>query len=290
MIDQHRTEFGVQPVCEVLQFAPSTYRKAKKRQTSPAAKTIQDQEDFELIRKVYDDSKQLYGARKVWWQLQLDGHQVARCTVERLMAKNGLKGVVRGGYKPTTTISDPVADRARDLVDRNFTAGAPNRLWVTDFTYVKTWSGMVYVAFVIDVFSRRIVGWQVSNRMTTDLVLDALEMSLWARDRQQLPVGKGLVCHSDAGSQYTERLINAGVDASIGTVGDAYDNALAESTIGLFKTEVIRRKRVWKTLEDVEYATLVWADWYNNKRLHSGCDRLTPVAYEEQYREHALVL
>jgi putative transposase len=207
--------------------------------------------------------------------------------VERLMAKHGLRGVVRG-KKWRTTTPDGQANRAPDLVDRDFTASAPNRLWVADFTYVSTWSGVCYVAFVIDVFSRRIVGWKADRTMQTSLVLDTLEMALWARDHAGIPVGEGMIVHSDAGSQYTsfaftERLIDAGVDPSIGSVGDAYDNALAESTIGLYKTELISHQAPWKTLDEVEFATLEWVDWYNTTRLHSACERLPPVEFEENH-------
>ena len=221
----------------------------------------------------------------MWWQLKHDGVRVARCTVERLMREAGLEGVVSGKAR-RTTVAGERADRPLDLVERDFTATAPNRLWVADFTYVATWSGVVYVAFVIDAFSRRIVGWKADTNMRTSLVLDTLEMALWTRDRAGLPVQAGLIYHHDNGSQYTsfaftQRLIDAGVDASVGSVGDAYDNALAETTIGLFKTEKIRREGPWKTLSDVELATLEWVDWFNTTRLHSACGRLSPAQYEQ---------
>jgi putative transposase len=211
---------------------------------------------------------------------------VARCTVERLMARDGLRGAVRGKKRRTTISDGAQADRAPDLVDRDFSAPAPNRLWVADFTYVATWSGVVYVAFAIDAFSRRIVGWKANTTMQTSLVLDTLEMALWARDHHGQPVAKGLVVHSDAGSQFTsfaftQRLVDAGADPSIGSVGDGYDNALAESTIGLYKTELINRKGPWKTIDQIELATLEWIDWYNHRRLHTACDRLPPVEYEQ---------
>jgi putative transposase len=291
-IDEHREVFGVEPICRALQVAPSTYYAVCERRARPAARTLRDTELLAEIRRVYDASSGLYGARKVWWQLGRDGIGVARCTVERLMGQAGLHGVVRGKRR-RTTLADERADRPGDLVERDFTATAPNRLWVADFTYVATWSGVVYVAFVIDAFSRRIVGWKADTTMRTSLVLDTLEMALWSRDRAGLPVEGGLVHHHDAGSQYTsfaftQRLIDAGVDASVGSVGDAYDNALAESTIGLYKAEKIRREGPWKTLADVELATLEWVDWYNHARLHSACGRLSPAQYEQRYIDNLL--
>jgi putative transposase len=288
-IDEHRAVYGIEPVCRALQVAPSTYYAVRERRRSPSARTQRDGELLVEVRRVYAASSGLYGARKVWWQLQREGIVAARCTVERLMRADGLQGVVRGRAR-RTTIAGERADRPADLVDRDFTASAPNVLWVADFTYVATWSGTVYVAFVIDVFSRRIVGWKADTNMRTGLVLDTLEMALWSRDRAGLPVAAGLVHHNDAGSQYTsfrfsERLIDAGVDASVGSVGDAYDNALAESTIGLYKTEKIRREGPWRTLSDVELATLEWVDWFNTTRLHSACGRLSPAEYEHEYLE-----
>jgi putative transposase len=290
-IDEHRGVFGVEPICRVLQIAPSTYYAVKGRQAQPPERALRDAELLAQIRRVHEASGALYGARKVWWQLRRDGIDAARCSIERLMRKHGIEGVVRGKKRRTTT-ADERALRPADLVDRDFTAPAPNRLWVADFTYVMTWSGVVYVAFVIDVFSRRIVGWKADSSMKTDLVLDTLEMALWTRDHDGLPVAGGLVHHTDAGSQYTSfaftsRLIDAGVDASVGTVGDGYDNALAESTIGLFKAERINRDGPWKTLADVELATLEWVDWYNHQRLHSACDRRPPVEFEDLHR-HSL--
>jgi putative transposase len=281
--------FGVEPVCRALQVAPSTYYAVRERQRNPAARTLRDGELLVEIRRVYAASSGLYGARKVWWQLRHDGITVARCTVERLMRHAGLEGVVRGKAR-RTTVAEERADRPADLVDRDFTATAPNVLWVADFTYVATWSGVVYVAFVIDVFSRRIVGWKADTNMRTGLVLDTLEMALWSRDHAGMPAGPGLVHHHDAGSQYTsfaftKRLIDAGVDASVGSVGDGYDNALAETTIGLYKTEKIRREGPWKTLSDVELATLEWVDWFNTTRLHSACGRLSPADFEHRYIE-----
>ena len=288
-IDEHRAVYGVEPVCRALQVAPSTYYAVKARQQAPAARTLRDRETLAEVQRVYDASAGLYGARKVWWQLQADGIEVARCTVERLMRQAGLAGVVRG-RRWRTTIADEGAARPEDLVGRDFTATAPNQLWVADFTYVATWSGVVYVAFVIDVFSRRIVGWKADTNMRTGLVLDTLEMALWSRDHAGLPAGTGLIHDHDNGSQYlsfafTQRLIAAGVDASVGSVGDAYDNALAETTIGLFKTEKIYREGPWKTLSDVELAALEWVDWFNTTRLHSACGRLSPAQYERRYLE-----
>lgn len=288
-IDEHREGFGVQPICRVLQIAPSTYYAVKKRAREPSDRALSDEMLLGEIRRVHEASNGLYGVRKVWWQLRRDGVLAARCTVQRLMRKHRLEGVVRGKRQRTTVPGDR-AERPADLVDRDFTAAAPNRLWVADFTYVMTWSGVVYVAFVIDAFSRRIVGWKADTSMKTELVLDTLEMALWSRERQGIPIAAGLIHHHDNGSQYmsfsfTSRLIDAGVDASVGSVGDGYDNALAESTIGLFKTEKIRPGGPWKTLADVEIATLEWVDWYNHQRLHSACERRPPVEYEELHRQ-----
>jgi putative transposase len=226
-IDEHRSVFGVEPICRVLQVAPSTYYAVRERRRQPASRTLRDGEVLAEVRRVHEASGGLYGARKVWWQLTHDGTRVARCTVERLMRQDGREGVVRGKARRTTVPAER-ADRPTDLVERDFTATAPNVLWVADFTYVATWSGVVYVAFVIDAFSRRIVGWKADTNMRTGLVLDTLEMALWTRDRAGVPVASGLIHHTDAGSQYrsfrfTQRLIDAGVDASVGSVGDAYD-------------------------------------------------------------------
>ena len=284
-IDEHRAVFGVEPVCRALQIAPSTYWAHQRRQRQPAARTLEDRRLLSEIRRVHDQSRGLYGARKVWWQLKRDGIAAPRCAVERLMRRDGLQGVVRGRRRRTTIPGDQ-ASRPEDLVDRDFTASEPNRLWVADFTYVMTFSGVVYVAFVIDAFSRRIVGWKADTSMKTALVLDTLEMALWARQHDGLPVGDGLIHHHDNGSQYlsfafTSRLIDAGVDASVGSVGDGYDNAVAESTIGLFKTEKIHREGPWKTLSEVELATLEWVDWFNHVRLHSACGGMPPVEFEQ---------
>jgi putative transposase len=278
-IDEHRELFGVEPICRCLGIAPSTYYAVKARQREPAARTLRDHDLLAQIQRVHATSGGLYGARKVWWQLEAEGVRVARCTVERLMRGAGLVGVTRGKRR-RTTIPDECADRPLDLVERDFSATAPNRLWVADFTYVATWSGVVYVAFVIDAFSRRIVGWKADTTMRTSLVLDTLEMALWTRERAGLPVTAGLAAHHDNGSQYlsfayTRRLLEAGVDASVGSVRDALDNA-----IGRFKTEKIYREGPWKTLAEVELATLEWVDWFNTSRLHSACGRLSPAQYE----------
>lgn len=286
-IDEHKDVYGVEPICGALQFAQSTYYAVKARQAAPAARALRDAELLVEIGRIHEHSDGTYGAEKVWRQLRREGIEVARCTVERLMRRNGLEGV-RRVRKRRTTIPDDQARRPRDLVDRDFSADRPNRLWVSDFTYVMTWSGVVYVAFVIDVFSRRIVGWKADTSMKTELVLDTLEMALWSRDRDGIPLAEGMISHSDAGSQYTSfalttRLVDAGIDPSVGSVGDAYDNALAETTIGLYKTEKINRRGPWKTLGDVELATLEWVDWYNHERLHSACDWRPPAEYESLY-------
>ena len=268
-IDAHRERYGVEPICAVLPIAPSTYYVAKACEADPTrrpARAQRDEQRCREIQRVWRANRRVYGARKVWKQLRREAIPVARCTVERLMRAEGLRGVVRG-RRVQTTIPDLAAERPRDLVDRTFVASRPNQLWVADFTYVATWRGMVYVAFVIDVFSRRIVGWRASASMRTDLALDALEQAVydWETDA-------GLVHHSDCGSQYlsvryTERLAAAGIEASVDSRGDAYDNALAESVIGLLKTEVIRHAGPWRGLDDVEYATLEWVAWFNTCRL-----------------------
>jgi putative transposase len=280
-IDTYRDRFGVEPICRALQVAPSSYYAARCRPLS--ARASSDAELAPKILKVFNDNYQVYGARKLWRQLRREGELVGRDRVARLMRTLGIAGAVRG--KPRrTTIPDPAAARAPDLVNRQFTATRPNQLWVSDFTYVATWSGTVYVAFVIDVFSRLIVGWRAAASMRTELVLDALEMAIWRR----VGVLDGLVCHSDAGSQYTSlryttRLAEIGAAPSIGTVGDSYDNSLAESTIGLFKTELIRRHGPWRTLEEVELATLGYIDWFNHHRLHGEIGDIPPAELEATY-------
>jgi transposase InsO family protein len=290
-IDEFREEFGVEPICRVLQIAPSTYyaRTATARDPERASRRARrDVELRERIREVWSGARGLYGARKVWHAVRRDGVAVARCTVERLMREMGLHGAVRG-RKVVTTTPDAARPCPEDKVNRTFHAERPNRLWVSDFTYVPTWSGTVYVAFVIDVFARRIVGWRVSTSMTTQFVLDALEQALWRRT----PLGnKSLIHHSDRGSQYLSikyagRLADADIDPSVGTVGDSYDNALAESLIGLFKTEVVKRLGPWKTMQDVEWETMHWVDWYNEHRLLSSIGYIPPAEAERRHFERA---
>jgi len=284
-IDQHREMYGVEPICAVLPIAPSTYFRHKVHQHDPEQQPARARRDEELcaaIQRVWDANHQVYGPRKVWKQLRREGQRVARCTVERLMRKMGLRGVSRGRAWVITTRTDAAANRPTDLVDRQFTATRPNQLWVADFTYVATWRGFVYVAFVIDVFARRIVGWRVSASLVTDFVLDALEQAIYDR------CGGGvddLVHHSDRGTQYlsmryTARLADARIEPSVGSRGDSYDNALAESVIGLFKTEVIQRKGPWRHLEAVEFATLDWVDWFNTRRLLEPIGYVPPAEYE----------
>jgi putative transposase len=284
-IDDHRHEEGVEPICKALAIAPSTYYERKAAQTDPERRSERAKRDDTLkprIQLVWDTNLMVYGAKKVWLELAREGIIAARCTVERLMRAMGLQGVVRGKVKRTTIASGNDL-RPLDLVRRSFVADRPNQLWVADFTYVATWTGFVYVAFVIDVFSRMIVGWRAAKSMTADLTLDALEQALWARK-----VKGGLIHHSDRGSQYlairySERLIEADVEASVGSVGDAYDNALAETINGLFKTEVIRRRGPWKGLDDVEYATLEWVHWFNSARLLEPLGYVPPAEFEEAY-------
>jgi transposase InsO family protein len=284
-IDEHKQTHGVEPICAALPIAPSTYYQRKAQQLNAERLSVRARRDLALqseIRRVWDENFGVYGARKVWRQLNREGIPVARCTVERLMRDLGLSGAVRG-RKFKTTIADDTAARPADLVCREFTASRPNQLWVSDLTYVATWQGFVYVAFVIDVFSRMIVGWRASRSLRTDLALDALEQALWARpDTQQL------VHHSDRGVQYlsiryTERLAEVGIEPSVGSVGDSYDNALAESVIGLYKTELIRRRGPWRSLEAVEFATLEWIDWFNNRRLLEPIGNVPPAEIEEVY-------
>jgi transposase InsO family protein len=289
-IDHHRESDGVEPICAVLPIAPSTYFLHKAQQVDPTKRSARARRDEELgaaIRRVWDEHQQVYGPRKVWRQLRREGHRVARCTVERLMRDMGLQGAVRGRAWKITTRSDAAAARPADLVDRQFTATRPNQLWVADFTYVATWRGFVDVAFVIDVFARRIVGWRVSASLRTDFVLDALEQAIY--DRCGAGV-RDLVHHSDRGSQYlamryTDRLTEAGLAPSVGSRGDSYDNALAESVIGLYKTEVIQRLGPWRHLEAVEFATLDWVDWFNTRRLLEPIGYVPPAEYEAWYYE-----
>jgi len=288
-IDDYRAQYGVEPICAVLPIAPSTYYAHKARERNPATAPVRLQWEARLrpeIQRVWEENYQVYGVRKVWRQLKREGIAVARCTVARLMRQMGLRGVVRGKVVRTTQ-SDSRTPCPEDLVKRQFQASAPNVLWVSDFTYVATWRGFVYVAFVIDAFARRIVGWRASSIPRTDLVLDALEQALY--DRQQHS-GGGLIHHSDRGVQYvsiryTERLGEAGIEPSVGSVGDSYDNALAETVIGLFKTEVIRKRGPWKNLESVEFATLEWVDWFNHRRLLEPIGNVPPAEREAMYYE-----
>lgn len=284
-IDAHRAQYGVEPICAQLPIAPSLYYEHKARQAEPARLPPRIRRDLELahqIRRVYEENFHVYGAHKVWRQLHREQIAVARCTVERLMRTLGLRGVVRG-KKCRTTIGDDRADRPLDLVNRQFRAIRPNQLWVADFTFVATWAGFVYVAFVVDVFARRIIGWRAARSMRTDLVLDALEQALWSRSG-----AKGVVHHSDRGSQYlsirySERLAEAGIEPSVGSVGDSYDNALAETIIGLYKTEVIHHRRPWRHIDAVEYATLEWVDWFNHRRLLEPIGNVPPAELEQAY-------
>ena len=284
-IDEHRAVHGVEPICEVLPIAPSTYYEQKARQADPSRRPARLRRDATLlpvIQRVWKQNFSVYGPKKVWKQMNREGIEVARCTVERLMREVGLRGAIRG-RKFKTTIPDEAAPRPADLVQRNFTATRPNQLWVADFTYVATWKGFVYVAFVIDVFARRIVGWRASSSLRTDLALDALEQALY--DRGDI---EDLVHHSDRGTQYlsiryTERLAEAGIETSVGSRGDSYDNALAESVIGLYKTEAIWPRGPWRNVEQVEFATLEWVDWFNHRRLLEPIGYVPPVEFEQMY-------
>jgi len=283
-IDAHRNTFGVEPICRSLQFAPSTYWAAKTRPLSARAR--RDEVLKSEIVRVHRENFGVYGARKVWAQLNREKLEVARCTVQRLMRDLNLVGAVRGRPRRTTTSSGSAA-RPADLVERNFSPPAPNRLWVADLTYVRTWTGFAYVAFVIDAYADRIVGWQASRSMRTDLALDALEQAIWQRKEE----GQGLdelVHHSDRGSQYlairyTERLGQAGAVTSVGSRGDSYDNALAESVIGLYKTELVRNRGPWRGLDDLELATLEWVDWWNHRRLLDRVGHVPPAEHETAY-------
>jgi len=285
-IDTHRERFGVEPICAVLPIAPSTYHAHAARRANPDLRSNRVKSDAVLVpevERVYLANFKVYGVRKVWRQLRRERFDVARCTVGRLMKRLGLQGVIRG-KQIRTTISNPTAPCPLDHVNRQFKAGSPNELWVSDFTYVSTWQGFVYVAFIIDVFARRIVGWRVSSTAHTDFVLDALEQALYDRGPA---AGKRLVAHSDRGAQYTsirytERLAEAGIEPSVGSVGDSYDNALAETINGIYKAEVIHRRR-WPSRADVELATLEWVDWYNHRRLLESIGNVPPAEAEEHY-------
>ncbi|WP_375142809.1 IS3 family transposase [Aquincola tertiaricarbonis] len=286
-VDRHRQEFGVESICRVLQIAPSAYWRHASRQRNPALRSRRAQRDACLVlevQRVWQANMQVYGADKVWRQLKREGVAVARCTVERLMRQQGLQGV-RRGKAVRTTVPDLKAPCPLDRVNRQFRAERPNQLWVSDFTYVSTWQGWVYVAFVVDVFSRRIVGWRQSSSMHTEFVLDALEQALYDRKPTE---GDGLVHHSDRGSQYlsirySERLAEAGIEPSVGSKGDSYDNALAETINGLYKAEVIHRRGPWKTKQAVELATLEWVAWFNHHRLMEPMGYIPPAEFEANY-------
>ena len=286
-IDDYRQDLGVEPICKVLPIAPSTYHLHVAKRVDPSRLSLRAKRDLALkieIKRVFEDNFGVYGVRKVWRQMQREGFDIARCTIARLMRSMGLQGVIRG--KPMrTTVSDKAVPCPKDHVNRQFHAPAPNMLWVSDFTYVATWKGFVYVAFVIDTYARRIVGWRASRTAHAGFVLDALEQAL--HDRRPVYRG-GLVHHSDRGSQYvsikyTERLAEAGIEPSVGSVGDSYDNALAETINGLYKAEVIHRRGPWRTFEAVEFATLEWVDWFNNKRLLEPIGNIPPAEAEQRY-------
>jgi putative transposase len=288
-IDAHRAVHGVEPICRVLPIAPSSYYARAARRADPDRLPPRVRRDARLlteIRRVWEENFRVYGVRKVWRQLRRAGIAIARCTTARLMRQMEITGAVRG-RTVKTTVSNPAVPCLRDKVNRQFRAPRPNMLWVSDFTYVATWQGFVYVAFVIDAFARRIVGWRVSRSAETGFVLDALEQALYERRPFR---GGGLVHHSDRGSQYvairyTERLAEAGIEPSVGSVGDSYDNALAKSIIGLFKTEVIRRRGPWRNIDAVEFATLEWVDWFNTRRLLEPIGNIPPAEAEARYYE-----
>jgi putative transposase len=284
-VDQHKEQYGVEPICRQIQIAPSSYYEHKARERDPDRLPDRIKRDRALereIQRVWDSNFKVYGANKVWRQLIREGIQIARCTVERLMKKLGIQGI-RRGKKCWTTIADDLLDRPTDKVNRQFVATRPNQLWVADITFVATWAGFVYVAFIIDVFARYIIGWRVSRSLHTDLVLDALEQALWARRETN-----ALIHHSDHGSQYlsihyTERLAEANIEASVGSVGDSYDNALAETINGLYKAEVIWHRGPWRNINEVEFATLEWVDWFNNRRLLESIGNIPPAEFEMAY-------
>ena len=284
-IDDYRDQYGVEPICRQLPIAPSTHYEHKAREIDPSRLPVRAHRDTKLrgeIRRVWEANFRVYGVRKVWQQLSREGIGVARCTVERLMREMGLEGAVRG-RKFKTTVADASQARPADLVERDFTATRPNQLWVADLTYVATWRGFVYTAFVIDVFARMIVGWRVSDSLDTGVAMDALEQAIHARGDTD-----GLVHHSDRGTQYlsiryTDRLADAGILNSVGSVGDSYDNALAETVNGLYKTEVIRPCGPWRSTDEVEYATLSWVDWFNNRRLLEPIGYVPPAEYEQMH-------
>ena len=286
-IDAHRDEFGVEPICTELQVAPSTYYAARSR--PPSARSLSDAASCELIATVHADNYGVYGARKVHAEANRLGYPVARCTVERLMRILGLRGISRA-KGPRTTVAGLGPDTRPDLVEREFTATAPNQLWVADITYVRTFAGWAYAAFVIDVFSRRVVGWQSSTSLRTDLALDALDMGIWTRERAGADLSN-LVHHSDRGVQYlairyTQRLAEAGAVASVGSRGDSYDNALAEAFNSLFKAELVRNKGPWKDVDELEIAIAEYIDWFNHRRLHGEIGLIPPAEHEDNYYRH----
>jgi putative transposase len=291
-IDQHREEFGVEPICTVLRqagmpIAPSSYYAAKTR--PPSARAVADQGHLEVIRAVHADNYGVYGVRKMHAELNRRGHRIARCTVHRLMRAEGLRGISRA-KGPRTTVPGSGPDTRPDLLDRDFRAPAPNRVWVADITYCRTFAGWVYAAFVIDVYSRRVVGWQLSRSLRTDLALDALEMGLWTRAHAGQDT-TGVIAHSDKGVQYlavryTQRLAEAGAVASVGSTGDSYDNALAEAFNSLFKAELVRNKGPWKSIDDLEIAVAEYIDWFNHRRLHGEIGLVPPVEFEDNHYRH----
>jgi transposase InsO family protein len=291
-IDAQRQQYGVESICKVLPIAPATYYEHKRRERDPSYGPARVQRDHRLqgdIKRVWDENFAVYGVRKVWRQLNREAIVVPRCTVARLMRQLGLRGAVRGRAFKTTTVADDRQVRPADLVNRDFVVRRPNALWVSDLTYVATWRGFAYVAFVIDAFARRIVGWRVSSSLRSDLALDALDQALYERagDRED-----ELIHHSDRGSQYlsiryTERLADAGIEPSVGSVGDSYDNALAETIIGLYKTELIHRRGPWRTIDAVEFATLRWVHWFNHRRLLEPIGNVPPAELEASYYRSA---
>jgi putative transposase len=287
-IDDHRDELGVEPICRALQVAPSTYYAAKRREVTPSARAVRDAAMMQALMVLWVANRRVYGAHKLWKAARRAGHEIGRDQVARLMRELAIEGISRRRKKVFTTVADPDAVRAPDLVNRNFTALGPNQLWVTDLTYVPTRAGMAYVCFIVDAFSRRIVGWRVASNMKTDMVLDALEMARRSRGSRRLV---GLVAHADAGSQFTsvrftERLEEIGARPSIGTVADSYDNALAETTNGLYKAECVRgpdAPRVWDDVDQLELETLSWVHWFNEDRLHGHCDDVPPAEFEAAF-------
>jgi putative transposase len=287
-IDEHRSDHGVEPICRALQVAPSSYYAAKRREREPSARALRDAAMMQVLMALWVLNRKVYGAHKLWKAAVRAGHDVGRDQVARLMREMGIEGVSRRRKKVFTTIADPDATRAPDLVNRQFRADRPDALWVTDLTYVPTRSGMAYVCFIVDAFSRRIVGWRVASHMRTDMVLDALEMARRSRGARRFV---GLIAHADAGSQFTsvrftERLDEIGARPSIGTVADSYDNALAETTNGLYKAECVRgpdAPTVWDDVDELELATLSWVHWFNEQRLHSHCDDVPPAEFEAAF-------